>query len=110
MSSFQLDTLAPIELFEDVDVRLINGDELTLDYFELKNENVTIPFHEHPVEHLVVMLEGEVEFVFKGHRLSLKKRNGLFLPARTGHSARVIRAPVRALEIFTLTKDKYYEK
>ena len=110
MLSFQLDTLASIELFEDVDVRLINGDKFTLNYFDLKSETVKIPFHEHPVEHLVVMLEGELEFIFKGRRLSLKERNGLFLPSGTGHSARVIRAPVRALEIFTLTKDEYYEK
>lgn len=98
------------ELFKDVLIRLINGDELTLNYFELESEAVAIPFHEHPVEHLVVVLEGEIEFVFKDHKLSLKERDGLFLPARTRHSARVIRAPVRALEIYPIAEDEYYEK
>ncbi|MFQ5999740.1 MAG: cupin domain-containing protein [Candidatus Bathyarchaeia archaeon] len=110
MLSFRLDTLSSKELFRDVLVRLINGDELALNYFELKSEAVAIPFHEHPVEHLVIVLEGKVEFMFKGHRLSLKERDGLFLPAGTRHSARVIRAPVKALEIYTITKDEYYEK
>ena len=71
---------------------------------------MTIPFHEHPVEHLVVVLEGWLEFMFKGHRLSLKEKDGLFLPARTLHSARVVRAPVKALEIYTIAEDDYYEK
>ena len=110
MLSFLLDTLSSKELFKDVFVRLVNGNEMTLNYFELNSEAVAIPFHEHPVEHLVVVLEGEVEFMFKGRRLSLKERDGLFLPARTRHSARVVRAPVRALEIFTIAEDEYYEK
>lgn len=110
MLSFQLDTLLSKELFKDVLVRLINGDELTLNYFELKSGAVAIPFHEHPVEHLVVVLEGEIEFMFRGHRLSLKERNGLFLPAKTRHSARVVRGPVKALEIYTIAEDEYYEE
>lgn len=110
MLSFQLDNLSSKELFKDVLVRLINGDALALNYFELKSEAVAIPFHEHPVEHLVVVLEGEVEFMFKGHKLSLKERSGLFLPAKTRHSARVVRAPVKALEIYTIAEDEYYEK
>jgi len=110
MLSFQLDTLSSKELFKDVLVRLINGDALALNYFELKSGAVEIPFHEHPVEHLVVVLEGEVEFVFEDHKLSLKERSGLFLPAKIRHSARVIRAPVKALEIYTVAEDEYYEK
>lgn len=110
MLLFRLDTLSSKELFKHVLVRLINGDELTLNYFELESENAAIPFHEHPVEHLVVVLEGEVEFMFEGHRLSLRQKDGLFLPARARHSARVIRAPVRALEIYTIAEDEYYEK
>lgn len=110
MLSFLLDTLSSKELFKDVLVRLINGNELTLNYFELKSEAVAIPFHEHPVEHLVVVLEGEVDFVFKGHRLSLQERDGLFIPPRIPHSARVVRAPVRALEIYAIAEDDYYEK
>lgn len=107
--SFHLDTLSSKELFQNVFVRLIGGDELTLNYFELKSKEVVIPHHEHPVEHLVIMLKGEMEFLFKDHRLSLNEREGVFLPAKIYHSARVIRAPVKALEIYTKTEDKYYE-
>ena len=109
MLKFELDNLSAKELFKDVLIRFVNGDELTMNYFELKNREVSIAFHEHPVEHLVIILEGEIEFIFKEKRLFLKEKTGLFLPAKTMHSARVISAPVRALEIFTLVKDKYYE-
>lgn len=110
MLSFRLNTLLSKELFKDVLVRLINGNELTLNYFELTSGDVAIPFHEHPVEHLVVVLTGEMEFMFGVDRLPLKERSGLFIPAGKRHSARVVRAPVKALEIFTIAEDEYYEE
>lgn len=110
MSSFQLDNLSSRELFKDVLIRLINGNELTLNYFELKSQAVTIPFHDHPVEHLVIVLEGELEFLFEGRKLSLRKGSGFFLPSKTRHSARVVRCPVRALEIYAFAEDEYYTR
>jgi quercetin dioxygenase-like cupin family protein len=110
VSSFQLDNLSSRELFKDVLIGLVNGDELTLNYFELKSQAVTIPFHDHPVEHLVIVLEGELEFLFEGRELALRKGSGFFLPAKTRHSARVVRGPVRALEIYAVAEDEYYER
>ena len=110
MLSFQLDSLSSKELYNDVLVRLINGNELTLNYFELKNENVNIPFHEHPVEHLVVVLEGAMEFIFKDQKLVVKKKDCLFVPAKTRHTARVIEGPIKALEIYPVTEDNYYNR
>jgi mannose-6-phosphate isomerase-like protein (cupin superfamily) len=102
--------LSSKELYKDVLVRLVNGNELTLNYFELKNENVSIPFHEHPVEHLVVVLEGVMEFMFKDEKLIVKKRDSLFVPAKTSHTAHVIEGPVKALEIYQTTEDEYYNR
>ena len=110
MLSFQLDSLSSKELYKDVLVRLIHGKELTLNYFELKNENVKIPFHEHPVEHLVVVLEGEMELIFEDQKFILKKEDCLFVPAKTRHTARVIHGPVKALEIYTVIEDEYYKR
>ena len=109
MLSFQLDSLSSRELYKDVLVRLIHGNELTLNYFELKSGDVSIPFHKHPVEHFVYVLDGEIEFKYKDKKLILQEKMGFFLPANTIHSARVICAPVRALEIFTIVDDEYYE-
>ncbi len=110
MLHFQLNTLSSKELFKDVLVRLVHGNELTLNYFELKTETVTIPDHEHPVEHLVVVLEGEMEFMYDNQKLLLKKGEAMFFPAKKPHTARVIQAPVKALEIYINTEDKYYNK
>ena len=110
MLTFHLNDLSSEELFKDVLVRLVNGDELTLNYFELKSRGVEIPSHGHPVEHLVLVLDGELEFMFGGEKTSLKEKKGLFLSANTLHSARVIQAPVKALEIFIIAEDRYYEK
>ncbi len=110
MLSFQLDSLSVKELYKDVLVRLVHGNELTLNYFELKNQDVEIPFHEHPVEHLVVVLEGEMKFMFEDQKLVLKKRDCLFVPAKTRHTAQVIAGPVKALEIYPVTEDEYYER
>ena len=110
MFPFQLDALPSKELFKNVIIRLTKGSELTLNYFELKNETVKIPSHEHPVEHLIVVLEGEMEFKFKNQKLLLKKRDSLFVPAKKRHTARVVQAPVKALEIYNNVEDQYYER
>ncbi|MFQ6080917.1 MAG: cupin domain-containing protein [Candidatus Bathyarchaeia archaeon] len=108
MLSFRLDHLLGKELFKNVIVRLISGTELTLNYFELKDKAVEIPLHEHPVEHLVIVLEGKIEFIMEGQKKVLGEREGLFLPAKTLHSATVIKDPVKALEIYTSAEDEYY--
>lgn len=110
MLSFQLDHLLGKELFKNVVVRLISGTELTLNYFELKEKAVEIPLHEHPVEHLVIILRGKIEFIINGQKKVLEEREGLFLPAETLHSAAVSKAPVKALEIYTSVKDEYYSE
>ncbi len=110
MLSFQLDSLQSKELYKDVLVRLVHGNELTLNYFELKNQDAKIQFHTHPVEHLVVVLEGEMEFIFESRKLTLKNKDCLFVPAKTRHTAQVINGPVKALEIYPATKDEYYNK
>jgi quercetin dioxygenase-like cupin family protein len=110
MLSFQLDSLSSKELYNDVLVRLVSGKELTLNYFELKNQNVKIPFHNHPVEHLVVVLEGTMEFLFEDKTQVMKKTDCLFVPAKTRHTAQVIDGPVKALEIYPVAEDKYYNR
>ncbi|MBT8171278.1 cupin domain-containing protein [Candidatus Bathyarchaeota archaeon] len=102
MLPFQLDSVSPKEPYRDVFVRLTHGNDLTLNYFELKNQNVKIPFHEHPVEHLVVVLEGEIEFIFKSRTQILKKKDCMFVPAKKNHTARVLKGPVKALEIYKI--------
>ena len=110
MLPFRLESLSSKELFKDVFVRLIKGNELTLNYFELKSETVKIPSHEHPVEHLIVVLDGKMEFTFESQKLLLKKRDSLFVPAKKWHTARVLQAPVKALEIYSNVEDQYYER
>lgn len=105
MLSIQLDSLSQKELYKDVLVRLVHGKDLTLNYFELKSEKVDIPNHEHPVEHLVVVLEGTMEFMFNDQNILVKKNDCLFVPAKTWHTARVIEEPVKALEIYHTTDD-----
>ncbi len=110
MLSFQLDSLLSKELFKDVLVRLVYGKDLTLNYFELKNEQVDIPSHEHPVEHLVVVLEGALEFIFNKQNILVKKNGCLFVPEKTRHTARVIEGPVKALEIYNAIDNEYYNR
>lgn len=107
--SFQLDSIPSRELYKDVLVKLVHGKELTLNYFELKNRDIRIPFHEHPAEHLVVVLEGEIEFIFEKQNIILRKKDCLFIPAKTRHTAAVIRGPVKALEIYIIAEIKQYK-
>ena len=110
MLPFQLGSLSSNELYKDVLVRLIYGNELTLNYFEIKNKNAKIPFHTHPVEHLVVVLEGSMEFIFEAKKIVMKPEDCMFVPAKKRHTARVIDGPVKALEIYAIIEDEYYKR
>ena len=107
MFSFNLDLLPSKELYNNVFVRLKHGNDLTLNFFELKDQHVNIPFHTHPVEHLVVLLDGVIEFVFEDQKLVLKKKDCMYIPAKVKHTARVIDGPVKALELFKVKEDEY---
>ena len=110
MKPFQLESIDSKELYKDVLVRLVNGNDLTLNYFELKNQEVNIPEHTHPVEHLVVVLEGKMEFLFQDKMVLMKPQDTMFVPAKIKHTARVIQGPVKALEIYKVAKDEYYNR
>ena len=105
MFYFPLDSLLPKETYKNVIVRLVQGKELKLNYFELKNQDVKIPFHEHSEEHLVIVLEGEIEFIFESKTQILKNKDCLFIPAKKKHTARVIKGSPKALEIYRIEKD-----
>lgn len=107
---FKLDSLLAKEMFNDVLVRIVKGKELTLNYFELKTREVNIPKHSHPVEHLVVVLEGKMKFLFEDQEIILNNKDCLFVPAKKSHTAKVVTGPVKALEIFSSTEDEYYER
>ena len=108
--SYHLNSIPSKELYTDVIVRLAHGNELTLNYFELKKQDVKIPFHVHPVEHLVVILRGKLEFMFQDKMFVLSKDDYLFVPAKMRHTARVIDCPVKALEIYAAQEDEYYQR
>jgi mannose-6-phosphate isomerase-like protein (cupin superfamily) len=105
-----LDSILSKELYKDVLIRLVHGKDLTLNYFELKSKNVDIPSHEHQVEHLVVVLEGAMEFMINEQNIIVKKNDCLFVPAKSRHTARVIEDPVKALEIYQAIEDEYYDR
>ena len=105
MDYFSLVSILPKETYKNVFVRFVQGKELKLNYFELKNQNVKIPFHEHSEEHLVIVLEGEIEFIFESKTQILKNKDCLFIPAKKKHTARVIKGSPKALEIYIIRKD-----
>ena len=52
-----------------------------------------------------------MEFMFEDQKLILKKKDCLFVPAKTRHTAQVIDGPVKALEIYQVTEeDEYYKR
>ena len=93
--SFQLNSLSSKELYKDVLVRLVHGNALTLNYFELKNQTVKIPFHIHPVEHLVVVLKGTA-LTNEGKAL-LKQKNQFVLESAEWKKGQLYR-PLQSVE------------
>jgi mannose-6-phosphate isomerase-like protein (cupin superfamily) len=51
-----------------------------------------------------------MEFIIKDQKLVVKNKDCLFVPAKTRHTALVIDGPVKALEIYPVTEDEYYNR
>jgi quercetin dioxygenase-like cupin family protein len=110
MQPTQLDSIPAKELYKDVLVRLTSGKEVTFNYFELKNREVNIPAHVHPAEHLVIVLEGTMQFIFDDKKVVMKPNDTMFVPANVNHTGIVLDGPVKALEIYRNVEDDYYNR
>jgi mannose-6-phosphate isomerase-like protein (cupin superfamily) len=61
-------------------------------------------------EHLVIVLEGTMQFIFDDKKVVMKPNDAMFVPANVNHTGIVLDGPVKALEIYRNVEDDYYNR
>lgn len=74
------------------------GDQLTLAVMTLDHD-LADPGHDHPFEQCGLVLAGEFELTIDGQTRVLAAGQGYFIPAGVGHGWRVVKGPVKVLDV-----------
>jgi quercetin dioxygenase-like cupin family protein len=94
------------QLLEGITLKVVSGDKTMMTIFEFE-PNAVIPSHKHPHEQITYVLEGELEFTVEGETRLLRKGDGVVIPSNHEHSARVLKAPAKALDAWYPRREDY---
>jgi quercetin dioxygenase-like cupin family protein len=100
MSYFVVDQLEPKSPAEGVEMRIIEGEKMTMVFFQLAPD-AEIPEHSHPHEQMGTVLEGSIEFVLDGERQVVEKGQAYHVPSNAVHNGRCLTDPAVVLEVFS---------
>ncbi|MBM3947427.1 MAG: cupin domain-containing protein [SAR202 cluster bacterium] len=94
------------ELAPGVTLSVMWGDRLMLSVVELA-EGSQVPMHSHPHEQAGMVVEGAFTFVIGGESRLLRKGDVYIIPGGVEHGILTLKAPARALDIFTPPREDY---
>jgi quercetin dioxygenase-like cupin family protein len=107
MPFFDLSQQPTRELFPGVTITTAWGDHLMMSFVRFEYAGATVPEHQHPHEQMGMGLEGEFELVIDGEGRIIGKGDSYWIPGGTPHSARSVKGPARALDIFHPIREDY---
>ena len=106
MSFFSESDLQAKQLLEGIKLKVVSGEKTMLTIFEFE-ANAVIPSHKHPNEQITYIIEGELEFTVEGKTRILRKGDGVVIPSNHEHSAKVLKAPAKAVDAWYPRREDY---
>ena len=97
------------ELFPNAFSALVSGEHLMLSFLELA-EGADVPEHAHPEEQAGIVMEGKLQLRIGDEEKVLAPGQAYIVPPNVLHSATVIEAPLRVLDIFGPPRADYQAK
>ena len=101
--------LPSTELFLDVFSKLVTGQHIMLSFLEL-HDGTDVPEHSHPEEQAGLLMEGELLLRIGENEKILTVGDAYLVPPNVVHSARVVKGPMRILDIFGPPRADYVTK
>ena len=98
--------LATIELFPEAHSKLATGKHIMLSFLEMQ-DGAEVPEHSHPEEQAGLVLEGELLLRIGGDEKILVVGDAYLVPPNVVHSAKVVKGPMRVLDIFGPPRPDY---
>lgn len=106
MSFFSESDLQSRQLLDGISLRAVSGDSTMMTIFEFEPD-AEIPPHRHPHEQITYIVEGELEFTVEGKTAVLVKGDGVVILPNQEHSARVLKAPAKAVDAWYPRREDY---
>lgn len=89
MPFLNLGDIKPKEIIEGYSARIINGDKMTVVYWEVKAGS-PLPEHSHPQEQISNMLDGKYELTIDGEAKIMEPGDVALIPSNVTHSGKAI--------------------
>lgn len=94
-------------IFPGVTITTAWGDHLMLSFVTFESDGAAVPTHSHPHEQMGLGLEGEFELTIDGEARMIREGDCYAIAGNVSHSARCLKAPARALDVFHPVRDEY---
>jgi quercetin dioxygenase-like cupin family protein len=85
--------------------RFVHGENITLSIVDIK-QGSQLPEHSHPHEQITYILEGELDMVIGGEKMSFTPGMVHVIPGNVPHSA-YARTAVKVLDVFSPVREEY---
>jgi quercetin dioxygenase-like cupin family protein len=106
MSFFSESDLPAKQPLDGITLKAISGDKTMMTFFAFESDAM-IPSHKHPHEQITYVLEGELEFTVGEDTRILRKGDGVVISSNQEHSAKVLKAPAKAVDAWHPLREDY---
>ncbi len=96
MNHFVLKAMTPRVPAPGVEMRVINGEKMTMVFFKLE-PGAGVPLHAHPHEQVGTVLKGSIEFVVADEKRIVREGEVYHVPSNVVHGGNVGSLPRRLL-------------
>jgi quercetin dioxygenase-like cupin family protein len=94
------------QLAEDVELRAVSGEKMTMALFSLV-EGAAIPEHSHPHEQIGTVLSGSMELIIGEEKRIVAKGDLWVIPSNVAHKGKCMEGPAEVLEFFSPVREDY---
>ena len=104
MNHFVIKDMIPKKPGPGVEMRIINGDKMTVVFFKLEPGAGT-PLHAHPHEQNGTVLKGSIEFVVADEKRIVREGEAYHVPSNVLHGGKCGEFPSEVIEIFSPARE-----
>jgi quercetin dioxygenase-like cupin family protein len=104
MNHFVLKDMTPRKPAPGVEMRIINGEKMTVVFFKLE-PGAGVPLHAHPHEQVGTVLKGSIEFVVADERRIVREGEAYQVPSNVLHGGKCGESPSEIIEVFSPARE-----
>ena len=104
MNHFVLKAMTPRVPAPGVEMRVINGEKMTMVFFKLE-PGAGVPLHAHPHEQVGTVLKGSIEFVIADEKRIVREGEAYQVPSNVLHGGKCGESPSEIIEVFSPVRE-----